>query len=94
MFLEFRDGPYGYWCYTNEPRHFTIIADTIVEDLKNDIIDTMADICVKWNCVPTAEDTVLIQEECKENSPLASLTVDLFVHMKTDNLVESTEGNW
>lgn len=83
-----------------KPAHFKLIrlyilADMLqIEALKNEVIDTIIILCEKWNSVPNANDTWLIDEQTMPKTALRRLVIDLFVYKKTDQLVEKHEDPW
>lgn len=83
-----------------KPKYFALleiyaIADRLmIESLCNAIIDRMAQLLKKTNCVLTPSDTFIMYEKIRHNAGVRSLFLDIFTLKKTDKLIETHRDEW
>ncbi|KAF2278450.1 uncharacterized protein EI97DRAFT_465745 [Westerdykella ornata] len=90
--LPFKDGKPAYYTLL----HLWIVADRLCfEGLRNQVVDTIAELADRTNSVLTPSDTrILYSDAVRSSSPLRALVLDLFAFKKTDKLLAEHEDRW
>lgn len=65
-----------------------------VEELRNDVVDFLAELADQTNSVPAPDDTRALWADVRDNAPLKALVLALFAWKKTENLIETHEDSW
>ena len=86
--------------HLGSPKYFLLIDLYALSDrllttpLSNHILSTLARLSEATNSVPTPSDTWILYDTIRDNSPLRTLTLDLFAYKKTDKLLETHKDDW